>query len=379
MQRELIARNKAAPRRGPVAIAKTRTRGQGDFLEIPDGPLWLLALLLFSLLFAGPARAAESPTELELPRPWVFLNPDSISFAVVHARKEDEGFRKLLDTAWQGLKNGRSPATTGFMGVLLRVLQGDQSNALVSFLPLQLVRVDSLDAETGLPHPTLAVTVSGWGGLQTPLYAMFARGKDGKPYPTKDLEDATLVLREGWKDPTRSHILTRVKGTWASFPTVEKAETAVKAMVAKEPARPAGEISGLLERLDAGKDTYGVLLNRKDSLMTFLSWLNKVDVARAVDVVGKERLDKVVSQVTSMTWEGDLVSDDEMSFFLVFRTRSPEARKELATLLKDVREVLDGYGRAGEMRTTGIGSELHVDFAMVGYREMLNNYLSRSL
>lgn len=364
-------------RRTPIAIAKTRTVGKGvGRLESPESLLWLLALLCALFLWATPARAAESPNELELPKPWLFLNPDSISFAVIHARKDDEGFRNLLDTAWQGLKSSKAPATTGFMGILLRVIQGDQSNALISFLPLQMVRVDSLDPETGRPHPTLAVTVSGWGGLQTPLFAMMARGSDGKPHPTKDLRDATLVLREGWQDPTRSHILTRMKGTWVSFPTLEKAEAVVKALAAKEPSAPKGEISELLKRLDTEKDTYGVLLNRKGSLLTFLTWLNKVDVARATEVVGGARLDQVVSKVTSMTWEGDLVSDDEMSFFLVFRTQSPEARKELAELLKDVREVLNQYGRAGEMRTTGIGSELHVDFAMVGYRDMLNNYLS---
>jgi hypothetical protein len=261
----------------------------------------------------------------------------------------------------------------------LRVIQGDKSNALISFLPLQMVRVDAMDPETDLPHPTLAVTVSGWGGLQTPFYAMMSRDKDGKAYPTRDLEDATLVLREGWKDPTRSHVLTRIKGTWVSFPTVEKAENAIKAMVAKTAPRPKGELGSLLATLDANRDTYGVLLNRKGSMMKFLSWLNKAEVARATSVVGQERMDSVTSKVSSMTWEGDLLSDDEMSFLIRFRTESPEARKELATLMKDVREVLNQFGRAGEMKTTGIGNELHVDFTMVGYRDMVNSYLGSSL
>lgn len=365
----------------PIAIAKTRVQPrQGLRLEAPDGLLWLLlAVLLGIFLSASPARAAESPTQLEVPEPWVFINPDSISFAVVHARQDDEGFRALLDTAWNGLKNSKSPATTGFMGILLRVIQGDKSNALISFLPLQMVRVDSLDPETSLPHPTLAVTVSGWGGLQTPFYAFMSRDKDGNSYPTRDLEDATLVLREGWQDPTRSHVLTRVKGTWVSFPTVEKAEQAVKAMTSKNPPRPRGELSELLGGLDTGRDTYGVLLNRKGSLMKFLSWLNKGEVARATAAVGAERMDQVISRVSSMTWEGDLVSDDEMNFQLRFRTESPEARKELNALLKDVREVLNGLGRAGEMKTTGIGSELHMDFTMIGYRNMVNDYISRSI
>lgn len=366
------------PRRGPVAIARTQTQRRGGLhLEKPDKFLWVVLMILIAMVMMGsPARATESPTQLDIPKPWVFINPDSISFAVVHARPEDEGVKALLDNAWKGLKASKSPATQGFMGLLLRVIQGENTNALISFLPLQMVRVDSLDPETNQPHPTLAVTVSGWGGLQTPFYAMMSRDKDGKAYPTKDLEDATLVLREGWTDPTRSHVLTRVKGTWVSFPTVEKAEVAVKKMAAKDPAPPKGELSELLTTLDAERDTYGVLLNRKGSLMKFLSWLNKTEVARATAAVGQERMDKVMSRVTSMTWEGDLLSDNEMNFFIRFHTESPEARKELAALMKDVREVLNTLGRAGEMKTTGIGSELQVDFTMVGYRDMVNNYIT---
>ena len=374
-------RQPSRPQRRAIAIAKARTHDRGGLrLEAPETYLWL-GLLLFLAFFwmSTPARATESPNQLEIPKPWVFINPDSISFAVIHANPEDAGVKALLDNAWKGLKNTNSPATTGFMGVLLRVIQGENSNALMSFLPLQMVRVDSMDPETDQPHPTLAVTVSGWGGLQTPFYAMMSRDKDGKAYPTKDLEDATLVLRENWQDPTLSHVLTRVKGTLVSIPSVEKAETAVKKMVSKDPARPKGELSDLLAGLDADRDSYGVLLNRKGSLMKFLTWLNKSEVARASAAVGQERMDKVMGQVTSMTWEGDLLSDNEMNFFIRFRTASPEARKELATLMKDVREVLNGIGRAGEMKTTGVGSELQVDFTMTGYRDMVDSYIGRGM
>ncbi len=339
----------------------------------------LLVLLILALWFALPARAAESPSRLDLPEPARFLSPDSISFAVILARPDDEGFKSLLDTAWQGMKAKNAGVTDGFMGILLKVIQGDKSNALISFLPLQMIRVDSLDPVSALPHPTLAVTVAGWGGLQTPMFLALSRGKDGKPFPTKDLEDATLVLREKWEDPTSSHILTRVRGTFISFPTLGKAEATVQKLAAKTSPKPEGEIGALLPTLDQSRDTYGVLLNRKGSMRKFLSWLNKVDMGHADKVVGRERMDKVLAQVNSMTWEGDLVSDDEMAFFLRFRTDSPEARKELGTLLKDVREVLNQYGRAGEMRTSGIGSELQVHFVMTGYRQMVTNYINGAL
>lgn len=365
------------PFRRPKAIAITSTQKGPEMALGPNAVLFLL--LVMALWFALPARAAESPSQLDMPEPANFLSPDSISFGVLHARPDDEGFRKLLDTAWQGMKSQKSGMTDGFMGILLRVIQGDQSNALISFLPLQMVRVDSLDPKSALPHPTLAVTVAGWGGLQTPLFMKLATGKDGKPYPTKDLEDATLVLREKWEDPTSSHILTRLKGTFISFPTLEKAESTVKKLASQTPPKPQGEIGALLPSLDRDRDTYGVLLNRKDSMRKFLRWLNKGDMRHAEEVVGKERMDKVLAGVNSMTWEGDLVSDDEMAFFLRFRTVSPEARKELGVLLKDVREVLNGYGRAGEMRTSGIGSELQVHFTMIGYRDMITSYINGSI
>lgn len=336
---------------------------------------WLAVVALSS---ASPARAAESPTQAELPPPWVFVSPDSISFAVMRANPDDEGVRSLLDTAWKSIKASKGSATGGFTGLLLKAIQGDDGNGLMSFLPLQLVRSDTMDAATGQPHPTIAVTVSGWRGLQMPLYFMMSRDKNGKAYPTKDLEDATLVLREGWQDPTRSHVLTRIKGTFVSFPTIDKAKSCVTQLASKAPARPKGTLAELLDGLDASRDTYGVLLNRQGSLLKFLSWLNRQDVAHAQSVVGVQRMNEVVSTISSMTWEGDLISDNEIAFSLVFRTESPDARRKVADLLKDVREVLNSYGRAGEMRTTGLGSELHVEFDMVGYKDMLESYIHRS-
>lgn len=339
-----------------------------------------LALTLACLLtlMTGPARAAESASKLELPEPWTFLSADSISFAVIRAQADDVGFRSLLDTAWKALKSADSPANKGFLGYILKVVGGDKGNGLMTFLPLQMVRVDALDSNTSLPQPTLAVTVAGWPGLQQAFYTFMSRDEDGKAFPTKELDDATLVLREAWEDPTRSHVLTNVNGTFVSFPTIGKAEATVKLLASEKPARPKGEVSELAAGLDVTRDTYGVLLNKKGSMLKFLRWLNKVDVSRAETAVGVERMENVLAKVSSMTWEGDLVSDDEMRFLIRFNTNSPEARKELAEILKEVRGILDEYGRAGEMQTTGLGNELNVQFTMVGYRDMLTSYISNA-
>lgn len=346
--------------------------GARRYIDIAVFSLFLL------LLLQSPLLAAESPTRSELPHPRAFIAPETISFAVFCARPEDQGVRSLLDTAWQGIKGSKKGATSGFTGILLKAIEGRKDNGLLSFLPLQLVRSDTMSPDSNEPNPTVAVTVTGWSGLQMPLYFMMSRDKQGKPYPTKDLDDATLVLREGWQDPRRSHVLTRVKGTFVSFPSVDLAERCVKALASKNVPQPKGEVASLLDNINTQSDTYGVLLNRKGSLLSFLRWLNKQDVAQAENAVGKDKMSSVVSGISSMTWEGDLVSDNEIAFNIVFRAKSPQARKEVAELLKSVREVLSRYGRAAEMRTTGMGNELLVDFTMVGYKEMLEGYIKSS-
>ena len=47
-------------------------------------------------------------------------------------------------------------------------------------------------------------------------------------------------------------------------------------------------------------------------------------------------------------------------------------------MLKDVREVLAGYGRAGKMEITGLDNELFVNFELTGYKQMLTNYIERN-
>lgn len=338
-----------------------------------------LALLAALFLLDGPtAQAAESKSKLEIPNPAIFLSPDTISFAVIQALPDDDGFKALLDTAWEGIRGVDTTSSNPFIKLVLRAIEGRHSNALMSFLPFQLVRADALGSESLKPHPTLAVTVAGWPGLQQIFFSGIAADGGGNAYPIKDLEEATLVLRKGWEDPTRSRVLTRVDGTFMSFPTIETAERTVERFAAKNTSNPGGDIGELYRGLDTSRDTYGILLNKQGSMLKFLRWLNKHDVYAAEQSVGADRVRKVLGEVRSLTWEGDLVSDDEMKFLLRFQTTSKEARKELTKLLKDVRGVLDQYGRAGEMQATGLDSELIVNFSMTGYRAMLKSYLENN-
>lgn len=322
--------------------------------------------------------ADESASRLSIPEPAIFLTPDTVSLTVVRATPEDQGFRSLFDTAWSALSGADGVGSNFLYKAVLAKIQGDDSNAFSALLPAQFVRVDSLGPEAREPHPTTVTTISGWPGIQTFWYMMQDKSSDGSKLPKKELEDATLILRDGHEDPTKGRVLTRLDGTIVSFPTVKKAEVAVERYAKNDSTSPNPEFGALLSTIDKTHDTYGILLNRRGSALKLLRWLNKGDVARAEEAVGKERMRAVLETVESMTWEGDLVSDDEVKFILRFRTTTPDAREELADMLRDVRTVLNSYGRAGKMETTGLDNELYVNFEMTGYRNMLVGYINRN-
>lgn len=334
------------------------------------------ALLVVTTVSASLAQTSTS--KLEIPEPAIFLTPDAVSMTVVRARPEDEGFRSLFDTAWKALAGANGVGSNFLYKAVLAKIKGDDSNAFSALLPAQFVRVDSLAPEAQEPHPTTVTTISGWPGVQAFWYTMQDRASDGTKAPKVELDDATLILRDGYQDPTKGRVLTRLDGTIVSFPDEKKAKYAVARYVKNRTNCPNEEFGELLAGLDTSHDTYGVLLNKRGSALKMLRWLNKGDVARAEQAVGKDRMAAILETVHSMTWEGDLISDDEVKFLLKFRTTTPEARKELAAMLKDVREVLNSYGRAGKMETTGLDNELYVNFEMTGYRNMLVGYIDRN-
>ncbi len=345
-------------------------------------------MLLFVLfgspsVHAAPQEAGQTPTEapgnrLQLPDPTVLLAPDTISFAVLTAQAQDEGFREMLDIAWRGLQNARGTGTAPFMKLLLRAMSsqvGAEENGLLSFLPIQMVRTDALGSGETVPHPSFAVTVAGWPGLQQIFMTGMMRDRSGEPYPVEKTADANLIYREGWEEPGTARVLTRLHGTFLAFPDKQRALTGVKRFAQQQNSGGGGLKAELEAGLDRSHNTYGVLVNRDGSLLNFLRWLNKADVHRAEQAVGAERLRAVLERVEAMTWEGNLVNADEFDFKLRFLTADEKTRQELTEVLKEVRTVLDDYGRAGEMQATGMDRELFVDFTMVGYRQMLESYL----
>ena len=345
-------------------------------LNIPRKVLSLFCLTVLCLTLLANAEGSRS--RLSIPDPAIFLSPDTVSFLVIRATPEDEGFKSLLDTAWDALNGAKGGGNNWIYKAILGKLQGEDNNAFVALLPAQFVRVDALPEDATEPYPTTVTTVSGWPGLQSIWYLAQGKGPDGD-FETQELGgDATLILRDGFDDPTRGRVLTRLDGSIASFPTPGRARVAVKRFVDNDTTSPNPRIGDLLANLNPEADTYGVLINDRGSALRMLRWLNKYDVARAEEAIGKERAERLFNEILSMTWEGDLVSDDEMRLLLSFQTTSPEARREVAGMLKDVREVLAGYGRAGKMEITGLDNELFVKFEMTGYRAMLRSYIDRN-
>ncbi len=338
--------------------------------------------LLFGLLtlLGSPTALAQGQSgRVPIPDPTLFLSNDTISFAVLSARADDIGFREILDITWSGLQNAQGSAAAPFMKFLLKAIQGhqgDEQNALISFLPMQMVRADALPPNETVPNPTIAVTVAGWPGLQQLFLTGMSRSNEGEQFPSEKTEHATLIFREGWGEPGTARVLTRLAGTFVGFPDRERALKGTELLAKNNTSSvPKSKVKDLLSDMDTSRNTYGVLLNRDGSLLNFLRWLNSSDTARAEAKVGPERLNAVLEQVEAMTWEGDLLTADEFEFHLRFFTTSEEARRELTEVLKEVRGVLDDYGRAGEMQATGLDKDVYVVFTMVGYREMLQNYL----
>jgi hypothetical protein len=341
----------------------------------PIGVIYLLFISLFLTALVGPATADGSTSRLKLPEPKVFLTPDTVSLFVVQADPDDEAFRALFNTAWEALSGPRGAGRNWIYRVILSKIQGEDTNTLGSLLPAQYVRIDSMDDNAEQPSPTTATTVSGWPGLQAIWYRAQGKGDNGEDFPTVELGDATLILRDGYEDPTLGRVLTKLDGTIASFPSQKLARYGVKRWAENKTTSPNEEMESLLSSIDRDHHTYGVLFNRRGSVLKFLRWLHKGDVGKAEAAVGSERFNRVIKEVLSMTWEGDLLSDNELQLAIRFRTTSPEARKELTDMLKDIRDVLDEYGRAGKMEAAGLDNELYVDFRLVGHKGMLTRYI----
>ncbi len=301
----------------------------------------------------------------------IMLDARTVSLGVVHARPEDEGFKSLFTTAWDSIKT-RSGGSGSALDMVSTFLGRSTTNILMQFLPFQMVRVDHFDDE-GHDKPSFMVTMSGFQGLQGIFYNTLLNGPDGKPFETEKIAKETVIIRaKPGQKREEALVLARINGTFYGFADLS---TAHRVLEKKNAANP--DLSKNLSLVNQDQDTYGVLLNKQNSVLRFFEWANRRDFEAIKASIGEEKLNKIFEHVTMVTWTGDLISDDRMDMQVRWRSDSPEACEALEDALSTARKTLAERGRTGEIRLTTVDTEVLLDIQFTGYRKMLQDYVAR--
>lgn len=299
------------------------------------------------------------------------LDSKTVSLGVVHARPNDEGFKSLFNTAWDSIKT-RTGGSGSALDLVSNFLGRSSTNILMQFLPFQMVRIDHFD-DQGHDKASFMVTMSGFQGLQGIFYTGLLNGPEGKPYETEKIGKETVIIRaKPGQKREEAMVLARVNGTFYGFADLE---TAHRILEKKNTANP--DLSKNLGLVNQDQDTYGVLLNRQNSVLRFFEWANRRDFQAIQQAIGEEKLNKLFEHVTLVTWTGDLISDDRMDMQVRWRTDTPESCEALEDALSVARKTLAERGRTGEIRLTTVDTEVLLDIQFTGYRKMLQDYLAR--
>jgi hypothetical protein len=317
--------------------------------------------------------ALAQPRAPKFPEPNILLDSKAVSIGVVQARPDDVGFKELFKTAWDAIKN-RTGSSGSFLDLISAFLsRSTQENILLGFLPFQGVRIDHFD-EQDENQSSFMVTFGGFHGLQGLFYNTLLSGPDGKAYPTEKVSGETVVVRQKPGQPReKATTVARVDGTFYSFADLATA----KRVLANNPADNP-DLTRILKTVDATKDTYGAVNNRKDALLRFLDWINRRDFRAVQQAVGEEKLRKTFDSVVFLTWQGDLISDDRMDMQVRFRTTGPEQAEILEDVLTTSREALAARGRMGDWQMTTVDADVLIDIQFTGYRKMLTDYLGKA-
>ncbi|CAN0483561.1 unnamed protein product, partial [Phaeothamnion confervicola] len=206
------------------------------------------------------------------------------------------GFQSLLRTAWKALQENPNNGAA-WLGMLMAVLsQSKQEDVLLSLLPFEGTRIDRLD-EKGEDHSSTIVTLAGLTGFQGLFWNSLLNGPDGKPLPTREVAGETLILHpKAGQDSLMGMVTARVRGSFMAFSDLLTAQKTLNAH------KPSGEVYDIATTLDLSQDTVGVLLNRKNSLMRFMTWLDGYDMHVIGDAVGQKRFKDDMDSVDYVTW-----------------------------------------------------------------------------
>lgn len=301
----------------------------------------------------------------------LLLDSKTVSLGVVHARPDDEGFKSLFNTAWDSIKT-RTGGSGSALDLVSNFLGRSSTNILMQFLPFQMVRIDHFD-EQGHDKASFMLTLSGFQGLQGIFYSGLLNGPDGKPYETEKIGKEVVVIRaKPGQKREEALVVTRVQGTFYGFADLETAHR-----VLEKKTTPNPDLAKNLGLVNQDQDTYGVLLNRQNSVLRFFEWANRRDFEAIKTAIGEEKLNKLFEHVTLVTWTGDLISDDRMDMQVRWRTDTPESCEALEDALSTARKTLAERGRTGEIRLTTVDTEVLLDIQFTGYRKMLQDYIAR--
>jgi hypothetical protein len=240
---------------------------------------------------------------------------------------------------------------------------------LLGFLPFQGIRVERLDEE-GQEHSSTVLTLAGWPGLQGLIWETLLNGPDGKPYPTRIVGHDTLIMRPKiGQDAAVGMVAARIKGTFMYFSDFATGQHFLTNH------RPSGPVYDIAKDLDSTQDSFGVLLNRKNSLLRFLEWLDDFDFSVIEKAVGAERFRTDIAVVDYVAWTGALVDEDRMELDMRFRLLDESKAEELEQMLTTARQALKTQGRAANLQITTIRNDMLCRVQMTGYRQMLLSYL----
>ncbi len=318
-------------------------------------------------------QAASTPRETSTSKmvadPFQWLDDTTVAWGVVQARKEDIGFKALLKTAWAEMRNGTS--ANSWLTMMNSFLStAKQEDVLLGFLPFQGVRVDRLDP-SGQDHSGTMVSIGGWPGLQSLFWGSLLNDSSGQPYKTEYVSGQTLVLRpKTGQKPEEGPAVARVRGNFYAF---SDPVTAKSCLSQSGPTGIAYSIAKTLNTND--QDTYGVVINRQDSLVRFFIWVDRYDYDAVAKAYGAEKLKTDINKVKHLTWTGDLKDDDVMEFEFRFVTGSEDEADAVGEMLKEARRALKARGRAAELQLTTLRNDVIVRVQMIGYRQLLQNYL----
>lgn len=326
------------------------------------------------VLATGIALAEPSDKTVKvLPDPYQWLDNSTVSWGVVHARKEDKGFQAFLKTAWQGMRNGGN--SNSWLGLVSTFLSSaKQEDVLLGFLPFQGVRVDRLDPD-GKDHSGTMVTIAGWPGVQSLFWNSLLTDSDGKNYQTESVNGQTLVLRpKPGQKPQEGPAVARVRGNFYAFSDPGTARSCMTS------TGPSGDAYTIAKDLDvSGQDTYGVAVNRMDSLARFLEWMDKYDFQAVSDHYGDAKLHADLNKIHHVTWVGDLQDDDVMQFQFTLSANSEEDAEIVENLVKEARKALKAKGRAADLQMTTVRKDIVLRLQMIGYRQLLQNYFKNQV